>query len=166
MLYKFSTTHNYQKLENNVIKIPKYVWYRQGWFVIKFLFIGYRYHRQKWVYFQNPPDCLKPKNFYYTNDFNVVSAVSKELAGESDLDSINVLASCIFENDVKNEQKLMFVLEVFYRIINRLYIKGYAKNVDSFFTEEPIDDDILTFHNLIQEFEDCEILDKFEVLFL
>lgn len=109
---------------------------------------------------------LKLKNSIATNDFNVVSAVSKELAGESDFDSINVLASCIFENDIKNEQKLMFVLEVFYRIINRLYIKGYAKNVDSFFTEEPIDDDIFAFYNLVQEFEDCEILDKFEVLFL
>lgn len=108
---------------------------------------------------------LNLQNSITTNNFDIVPIISKQLAGESDFDSIHVIASYIFENDYKNERKLMFVLEVLYRVINKLYTNGCATNVDSFFWEEPIDDDMTILYNLIKDFEDDEILIKFGELF-
>lgn len=99
-------------------------------------------------------------------NFSSVSNLSKELEGDSDFNSIHVISSYIFENDHKNEQKLMFILEFTYRSINILYINGYALDVDSFFREEPVDNDIDVLCNLIQEFDDVDILNKFEKLFI
>lgn len=99
------------------------------------------------------------------NDFSNVYNLSKELEGDSDFNSIHVISSYIFENDYKNEQKLMFILESLYRSINMLYINGYVLDVDSFFREEPIDNDIDILYNLTKEFDDINISNKFEQLF-
>lgn len=104
-------------------------------------------------------ECIK------NNNFAEVKYISEILEGTSELDSIHVIASYIFEDDKSNSKKLLFILEALYFCISSLYLNKYVDSVDSVFWDEvDYTERMLRLEHLLKDSSDKVLLKSFQDL--